>query len=344
MPTWRGRLDGAHIVVLDKSAAAACLPAGQGVGLARRIGLDIALALYRDGRLASRWLHTTDADATLPDDYFVCASRLAGDTGIAALTYPFWHVAKGGGPPSDALALYELSLRYYVLGLRSAGSPYAFHSVGSAMAIDAPAYACARGVPSVAAGEDFYLLNKVAKLGRVVEPDVAPITLEERRQVRVPFGTASGTGRFARTLSEGGTPAFYDPEVFVALGEILDTVFSLDPTGVAPDGALDTLRTPVRAVVLAMGFEKAMRDARERTRSAAACRRRMREWFDGFRTLKAIHALRDAAWPRVPWHDALARAPFGPGHPLPPLTALRNDLMARERADVPPAGAHDTGH
>jgi hypothetical protein len=39
------------------------LPHKEGVGLARKIGCDIALSLYERGTLKSRWLHTTDADA-----------------------------------------------------------------------------------------------------------------------------------------------------------------------------------------------------------------------------------------------------------------------------------------
>ena len=33
-------------------------------------------------------------------------------------------------------------------------------------------------------------------------------------------------------------------------------------------------------------------------------------WFDSFRTLKLIHALRDAGIPSLPYPEALAEAPF----------------------------------
>ena len=46
------------------------LPPEQGVGLARKIGADIAVALYQQRVVNSTWIHSTDADAALPDNYF----------------------------------------------------------------------------------------------------------------------------------------------------------------------------------------------------------------------------------------------------------------------------------
>ena len=66
---------------------------------------------------------------------------------------------------NTATALYELRLHHYVLGLEYAGSPYAYHTLGSCLAVKADAYAQVRGFPKRAGAEDFYLLNKLAKLG-----------------------------------------------------------------------------------------------------------------------------------------------------------------------------------
>jgi hypothetical protein len=52
---------------------------------------------------------------------------------------PFCH-QQGDTPEEDqAIRRYELFLRAYVLGLARAGSPCAFHTVGSAMACTAEA-------------------------------------------------------------------------------------------------------------------------------------------------------------------------------------------------------------
>jgi hypothetical protein len=38
--------------------------------------------------------------------------------------------------------------------------------------------------------------------------------------------------------------------------------------------------------------------------------RRLHDWFDGFRTLKLIHYVRDHASPSLRWSEAMQRAPF----------------------------------
>ena len=74
-----------HLLVIDKNR----LPAKHGVGLARKIGADLALQLIVDNKLKSHWIHNTDADVVLPHDYFQQHTEL--DDKIAAAIYPFKH-------------------------------------------------------------------------------------------------------------------------------------------------------------------------------------------------------------------------------------------------------------
>ena len=157
-----------NVLVLER-----VLPADQGVGLARKIGCDVALSLWHQGQLASRFIHTTDADADLPPDYGSRADLGAGEAGV--VLYPFEHRLELGF--ERAMQLYELSLHYYVRGLAWAGSPWAFHTLGSTIAIDAEVYAQVRGFPRRAAAEDFYLLAKAAKIAKLETLDGAPIVL-----------------------------------------------------------------------------------------------------------------------------------------------------------------------
>src|SRR6185503_7192191 len=87
------------------------------------------------------------------------------DRSTVLLTYPFVHVPSGESAVDRAHNIYEVFLRYYVLGLAAAGSPWAMHTIGSSLAVDLDAYAAVRGVPRRDAAEDFYLVSKVAKLG-----------------------------------------------------------------------------------------------------------------------------------------------------------------------------------
>ena len=87
-----------------------------------------------------------------------------------------------------------------MLGLGFAGSPYAYHSVGSTLAVRAEAYAIVRGVPKRAAGEDFYLLDKLAKVTpiRVLTGEPVAISLGVRARFHlVPVRASNGSS--ART-------------------------------------------------------------------------------------------------------------------------------------------------
>ena len=187
------------LVVVDRTAAQLPLPDDQGVGLARKIGADMALAMWAAGAIASPWIHCTDADASLPPDYF--ARPLApphagvGQLDAAACVYDFRHLPESDPETARAALRYEIFLRYLVLGLRSAASPYAFHNIGSTLALSPLAYARARGFPRRQAAEDFHLLAKLAKLGPIRPLRGEPISLSSRVSSRVPFGTGAAVAR-----------------------------------------------------------------------------------------------------------------------------------------------------
>lgn len=314
------------VVVVDRVSEGRELPAKQGVGLARKIGCDLALAWHKQGVIQSPWIHCTDADVILPPGYFAAANELAADNAIAALSYPFWHNIESASAAGRALELYEMSLRYYVLGLAWAGSAYAFHCIGSTMAVRSRAYYQVRGIPKRQAGEDFYLLNKVAKVGRVQVPECEPIQIEQRRSQRTPFGTGPATLRISEAIRSGQNFEVYNPRSFALLREWLEV---LDEYASQCDRSiLDRLSHQELRDALPLDTDKQLRLAASECKSPDARRRRLHQWFDGFRTLKLIHALRDRGLSDKPWHDAFDSAPFVPD-PMEGLD-LRQSMAARE--------------
>lgn len=143
----RGRL-----LLIDRSENPHLLPKKQGVGLARKIGCDVALALWAKEKIRSRWIHTTDADVILPCDYFEQAEKVA-DKNISALLYAFERVPNMGA--EQISRNYDAYLRYYAKGLAWAGSPYGYVSLGSAMGMDMLSYSEASGFPKLKAGKIF---------------------------------------------------------------------------------------------------------------------------------------------------------------------------------------------
>jgi hypothetical protein len=276
-------------------------PAACGVGLARKTGADLALRWMHAGGISGDWLCSTDADATLPADYF---TRLdTAPPSAAAAVFPFRHVPGGEADCDAATALYELRLHQYVLGLEYAGSPYAYHTLGSCLAIKASAYAQVRGFPKRAGGEDFYVLNKLAKVGAIARLHGRCIELQSRQSARVPFGTGPAVRGISGSAQPEKVALFYHPACFVALRAVLD---SLPELAVAPErgiahslserGLDSSLASAALQSLDALGVAAALQHCRQQGKSAAQFQRQFHQWFDGFRTLKFIHALRDGGW------------------------------------------------
>ena len=312
-PCWYAQAENCDILILDRNSHGNRLPSGEGVGLARKIGCDLALSAIHAGSTQASLIHTSDCDVNLPSNYFdVKTNNLS-----AALIYPFLHEPCGVVFIDEAHARYEAYLRYYVLGLRHAGSPYAYHSIGSCIAAVPMHYAAVRGVPKLQAGEDFYLLNKLAKVGRIHRTTSSPITIKARRSLRVPFGTGRATNEIAQNIDGY---RIYSPRIFDLIKTWLDGLVVLENT--SPNtafesvchrasktlGSIDSHRLYTGLTMI--GAPQALRSAIAQSPASAVRQKWMRDWFDAFRTLKLIHALRDTGIVDIPWQDAISEATF----------------------------------
>lgn len=310
---WLGHDAGLSVLVVDRFTADQRLPMRHGVGLARKIGADVALELIAKGQVRHPFIAMTDADARLPEDYFARIANVEPE--CSAAVFPFWHEPGGQRDMDRATALYEIRLRYFQCGLRWAHSPYAFHTVGSTMVVHAIDYALVRGMPRRRAGEDFYLLGKLSKLRPLAYLRGKPVRLRSRLSERVPFGTGSESAKLAR----GAAFELYHPDCFAAVREIMQGLHRLSrdgctsgqsPSRAAVSALLARLRAPVRRFLEAQGAPDAWRGICAQAPNPEARLRHLHDWFDGFRTLKLIHHLRDHASASLPWQAAIRRAPF----------------------------------
>ncbi|HDY82732.1 MAG TPA: hypothetical protein ENH48_07225 [Halieaceae bacterium] len=281
----------------------ATIPTAQGVGLARKTGCDIALKWMSEGAISGKWIHSTDADALLPQAYFQQLG--SGNQQAVAAVYPFRHIPGADQKCNEATALYELRLHHYVLGLEYAGSPYACHTLGSCLAVKAGAYAQVRGFGKRAGGEDFYLLNKLAKLGPVVKLTGKCIKLQSRHSHRVPFGTGPAVEKIAGSAHPVDLVLFYHPQCFAALRALLTVAPDLQQTEaeglsglLSQQGLEQSLARACSKVLEAMGLEAGLTHCRRQGKSPEQFLRQFHQWFDGFRSMKFIHAMRDAGWPQ----------------------------------------------
>lgn len=309
-----------HVLLVDRYSSGRELPIEGGVGHARKLGADIAAGLIDLGRLTGRWIFNSDADTHLPGDYFTRPEQLPR---AAVAIFPFRHVH---GPDSDdqitaATLLYEVSLHHYVEGLRSAGSPYAFHSVGSTFAVEIESYAKVRGFPKRSAAEDFYMLNKLAKVGSVVELTGEPIRIDARISDRVPFGTGAAVGKMVKHGTLIRSYDFYHPDVFAVLAHWLSSFEALwDDRDRGIELALQrvsqsvpNITTPsaITELLTHIGAPKGVAHGYKQARDQDQFNKQLHDWFDGFRTLKMVHWLRDHVAASIPLPELLGYSACG---------------------------------
>lgn len=290
--TWLGESGSLRVIVIERIGAYA-FDDHQGVGLARKIGADIGLALFSLGFIDSHYLHNTDGDVTLPSDYFDQVKSYSRD---ACLIYRFRHV-RGNADRLlwNALKSYDMWLRYYRIHLCWAGSPYGFHSIGSLMAVNFESYAQVRGFPKRKAAEDFYLLNKLAKVGSCTHLSGGEIFIRCRQSLRVPFGTGRGTMNALELARKGLELQALAPEVFVILGLLLKAIEETLQGQYSDPIAERFAQYPewVGKLIESWNFDQEVLAAQKRSRSLVGSLRQFHCWFDGFKTMKFLHHLRD---------------------------------------------------
>jgi glycosyltransferase involved in cell wall biosynthesis len=262
-----------------------------GVGLARKLGMDQALSQL--DWATDPLLVCLDADTLVEEGYLQAIIAHFHRTKAGAAVLPFRHQPGTDRIQQSAIERYELFLRGYVYGLRLAQSPYAFHSVGSAMACRAIDYVRCGGMNCRKAGEDFYFLQKLAKTAGVEQLSGTTVYPEPRVSERVPFGT----GRSMLRLLEGNSQAVlvYPVAVFKTLAEWLHAVTrDLDVDAVKLLARAEKI-SPVLAGYLEQLDWRNVWPRLQSTHQATVKRlQAFHTWFDGFRTMRLIHLLCDS--------------------------------------------------
>ena len=290
---------------IDASSSGHELPPWGGVGLARKIGCDSALAfllgLKKPIALDDFIFFSLDADTIVSPDYLETAGHELMKSGCAGGVISFKH-QKADSPESQAaIDEYEAFLNYYVEGLRWAGSPYAFHTIGSCICFTASGYIRANGFAARRqAGEDFYFCVEIAKTGGICEINRTMVFPSARISRRVPFGTGK---RMAEAVLNGREVILaYDFRVFVCLRELLTAVSTYTDAG---DDRIYAALTnhATREFLESRGFPGIWGRFQRQYKTRDALLDAFHRWFDGFVTLKYIHWLTEKEWPRRPLEE-----------------------------------------
>lgn len=294
-----------NLAIIDAASPRKTMPEKDGgVGLARKIGMDASLNIFDFNTKGKKLIITTDADCTLEPTYLTQIVDNFDKRGLSAAVVDFRHDISGSDILTDAIICYEIFLRYYVLGLKFAGSPYAFHTVGSTMACDYDSYIKVEGMNKRKAAEDFYFLEKLAKNVRIGKIGSTVVYPSRRGSWRVPFGTGQRVNRFLSKIQN--EYILYNPASFKILKSWLEVFNS--PGNPELEYYLNSAREIHPALLRFLyyqNFEQDMANILKNSKTEEQLNIQKSRWFDGFITLKFIHYLRDNEFPAVNMFDAL---------------------------------------
>lgn len=273
-----------------------------GVGLARKIGMDEAVFRFdkvnQDGVIVC-----FDADSTCDVNYFkAIENHFNKHTKSPGAAIKFAHPIEGNDFNSknyEGIIYYELFLRYYNQGLKYAKLPFAFHTVGSSMAVRSSAYQKQGGMNKRKAGEDFYFLHKIISLGNFTEINATTVSPSPRISDRVPFGTGKAINDWMD--KEEDNYLTYDARIWQILKDFTACIPILFQTTFDKiEFYNDHNNRHFIRFLKANNFEDDLLEIKSNSTDQQSFTKRFFVWFNAFRVLKLVHFLRDEQFPNQP--------------------------------------------
>jgi Glycosyl transferase family group 2 len=295
-----------NLGVIDASSVGKELPAKNGgVGLARKIGMDLALSYFDFTNKKKKIFISLDADCLVSNNYLESIIDQFNRNNFQVALVNFDHILPEDDQQKAAIVNYEIFLRYYVLGLTYAKSPFTFPSVGSTIVCDVESYVKVGGMNKRKAGEDFYFLEKLAKAGQIHRIINATVFPSSRISERVPFGTGARIKRFvSNTHNEY---VLYSPKSFEILRKWLELFFSIEIKHQTPfvlTAAIE-INSKLYDFLIEQNFKSDWDNILKNSKSEIQLNKQKNNWMDGFRTLKLIHYLRDNENPNQDMFEAI---------------------------------------
>ena len=303
-----------------------------GVGMARKVGMDMALRLLNKSLADKKLIISLDADTLVQTNYLsTIKNSFASKTKTAIVAYE--HQMPDDYEGQVAICCYEIFLRYWVLGLKYAKSPWAFHSIGSTIVTSTEAYLQVRGMNRREAGEDFYFLNKLAKIGNIDYIKDTCVFPSARSSSRVPFGTGKAVERFLT----GKTKDYllYDPQIFIIISQWLE--FMNSALLISEDKILSQahkINPALKSFLVDSRFADAWSKIGRNAKDEKTLRGHFNDWFDGFKTFKLIKYLTKTEYPQIDMFEALVKILTLMGKQGPKINALAKIPKLEEQIEI----------
>ncbi len=277
-----------------------------GAGLARKIGMDLAVKHFSTIKKSDGIIVSLDADTIVSDNYFTSIASYFKVKKHKGCSIYFEHPVKGDAFNEEiynAIIQYELHLRYYVACLKMINFPYAFHTIGSCFAFKAEAYVKAGGMNRRQGGEEFYFIQKLIQMGGYGELNDTVIQPSPRISDRVPFGT----GPTIKSIVESGDEEYltYNLQGFIDLKilfENMDSFYQI--TEPEYQEALIKLPGRVRSYLLNSVFWEELNAVSQNCSELSVFRKRFYHVFNAFRVVKYVNYIHEHFLEKVSVFDA----------------------------------------
>ncbi|MCG8475220.1 MAG: hypothetical protein MI784_07085 [Cytophagales bacterium] len=277
-----------------------------GVGLARKIGMDEAVRRLEAVGQTKGILLCFDADSLCEPNYlreveqfFVHKKPQANGCSIH-----YEHPLTEEYPEEviEGIISYELHLRYYVNGLRYAGHPFAYQTIGSSMAVRSDVYQKQGGMNRRKAGEDFYFLQRIIPLGKFYDLNTTCVIPSPRESDRVPFGTGRAIQEWLSNRKN--IHDTYDFRTFEDLREAVASCDSFYKTDSLSD-AYERLPLSFQAFWEKELWIEQISGIINDSPGIETFRKKFFHWFDAFQVLKYAHFARDHFYPLLTVNEGL---------------------------------------
>ena len=266
-------------------------PKHAGVGLARKIAMDEAVDRLEQANNSDGIIVGLDADSLVRENYLMAIfQHFQQNPHTEATSIHFEHPLSGEAYPEkvyEGILRYELFLRYYIEGLRYARYPFAYHTIGSSMAVRSSAYQKQGGMNRRKAGEDFYFLQKFIEQGTLSEIHTTTVIPSPRPSNRVPFGTGKAIQDWLE--EESLTYPSYAFRTF----EDLAILCSRSPELYVNSEIVDELPLSIQTYFEEENWIQKLTEIRLHVASQQAFIKRFFQTFDGLKVLKFVHFCRD---------------------------------------------------
>ena len=271
--------------VIDAASSGLELPLKHaGVGLARKIGMDLVLPHL----LSSKSLiFCTDADTKVSPDYLSKVTQYFDSHNTSAAVIGFDHLQSEDSAINDAIGKYENFLKTTAEKMKNAGSPYGYVSMGSTIVCTAEAYCAVGGMSRKKATEDFYFLQELTKYCGVHNIPETLVFPSPRPISRVYLGTGYRMEQIQKGFDI--TNLYYSDDAYRYLSKWLQL------GGHAWENSLNDLLKDIKSIhpnligfLKIEGIETIWSKIQNNAPSELHFKEQFHRWFDGLKTIRFL--------------------------------------------------------